>query len=69
MILKLWQGGDWDSTHYDLVLTGAFEELRGNWYKLSARTDDPELVVHRRQLLLIMKLAIVHCEEHSSNLL
>jgi hypothetical protein len=60
MVLKLWQGPDWDRSKYDLFISTTFDQLRGDWYKLSARTEN-ELVVHRRQLLLIMKLAIEHC--------
>jgi hypothetical protein len=61
MVLKLWQGSDWDRASYDLVLTAVFDPLRRDWYRLSARTDNVELVLHRRQLLLIMKLAVEHC--------
>jgi hypothetical protein len=61
MVLKLWDGAEWDRTHYDAFLTASFDNLRGDWYKLAARMSEPELVVHRRQLLLIMKLAIDCC--------
>lgn len=69
MILKLWQRGGWDHTNYDLLIASAFESLRGDWYRLSARSNDPELVFHRRQLLLLMKLAIEHCPENGADLL
>lgn len=61
MVLRLWDGADWDRTHYDAFLTYSFDSLRGDWYKLSGRMAKPELVVHRRQLLLIMKLALDCC--------
>src|SRR5215813_12094104 len=61
MILKFWQRGDWDRTHYELLIRAVFEPLRAEWYCLSARSSRPEIVFHRRQLLLIMKLAIEHC--------
>src|ERR1700680_2835899 len=61
MLLRLWDGADWDRSHYDAFLTASFDSLRGDWYKLGARMGTPELVVHRRQLLLIMKLAIDCC--------
>jgi len=38
-----------------------FDQLRGDWYRLSAQNSEEELVFHRRQLLLIMKLAVEHC--------
>lgn len=69
MVLRLWQGADWDRANHDLLLTACFDPLRGDWYKLSARTEDPELVFHRRQLLLIMKLAIEHCPPVGADLL
>jgi len=68
MILKLWQRGDWDRTHYGLLINAFFEPLRGDWYRLCAREGEPELVFHRRQLLLIMKLAIEHCAEVGADL-
>jgi hypothetical protein len=69
MILKLWNRADWERTHYELLLTAFFDPLRGDWYKLSARNRDPELVFHRRQLLLIMKLAIEYCTLRGHDLL
>jgi hypothetical protein len=61
IILKLWERGGWEQANYDLLIDGAFEFLRGDWYKLAARLSEPELVFHRRQLLFLMKLAIEHC--------
>jgi hypothetical protein len=69
MVLRLWQGVDWDRASYDLVIAATFDSLRADWYRLSARTDNPELAVHRRQLLLIMKLAIEHCGPQGLDLL
>jgi len=63
MILKTWQRGEWDQTHYDYVVSQSFDSLRGDWYRASARTANPELVFHRRQLLLLMKIAVEHCPE------
>ena len=60
MILKLWQGAE-DHTHYELLIRAVFEPLRGDWYCLSPQTRNRDIVFHRRQLLLIMKLAIEHC--------
>src|SRR6267378_161718 len=69
MVLRLWDGTSWERSHYDLFLATTFDKLRGDWYRLSARSNRPELVVHRRQLLLIMKLSLDHCPEHGSDLL
>lgn len=69
MVLRLWDGADWERSHYDLFLATTFDKLRGDWYRLSARTKRPELVVHRRQLLLIMKLSLDHCPEKGRDLL
>jgi hypothetical protein len=68
MTLRIWDGTNWERSNYDLFLATAFDELRGDWYRLSARTDKPELVVHRRQLLLIAKLALDSCPENGNDL-
>jgi hypothetical protein len=68
MLLKLWQGADWDHVNYDLFIATTFDELRGDWYRLSAHSNEPELVVHRQQLLLLMKLAIEHCADAGHDL-
>lgn len=69
LILKLWQRGDWDRTHYQLLVRSVFEPLRADWYCFSLHTGSPEIVFHRRQLLLIMKLAIEHCPEQGLEVL
>jgi hypothetical protein len=69
MILKLWQRGGGDQTHYDLLVADSFDPLRGDWYRLSAHMEDPELVFHRRHLLLLMKLAVEHCPDKGIDLL
>jgi hypothetical protein len=69
MILKLWDGPHWDRANYDLLVASFFDPLRGDWYRLSARQAEDELVFHRRQLLLIMKLAIEHCPVDGAELL
>jgi hypothetical protein len=56
MVLKLWQGGD-DRTHYELLIRAFFEPIRADWYCLSSGRTNRDAVFHRRQLLLIMKLA------------
>jgi hypothetical protein len=62
-LLKLWEATSPDLAPYDHLLSCAFEWLRGDWYKLAARLPQPEFVFHRRQLLLISKLATLHCPE------
>jgi hypothetical protein len=62
-LLKLWDATSPDLARYDHAISCAFEWLRGDWYKLAARLSEPEFVFHRRQLLLISKLAILHCPE------
>jgi hypothetical protein len=69
VLLKLWERGGWDRTNYDVMIGDAFEFIRGDWYKLAARLDEPELVFHRRQLLFLMKLAIEHCPATGEDLL
>lgn len=61
ILLKLWDPGRYDLARYDHLVSCAFDSLRGDWYKLAARLPQPELVFHRRQLLLIVKLAAMHC--------
>ncbi len=68
MILKLWQGGD-DRTHYELLIRAFFEPIRADWYCLSSGMTNHDAVFHRRQLLLIMKLAIEHCPEDGGDIL
>jgi len=68
IILKLWERGGWAKEHYDELIDGAFEFLRGDWYKLAMRMEEAELVFHRRQLLLLMKLAFEHCPESGQDL-
>lgn len=68
MVLKLWDGTNWDRTNYDLFISSSFDQLRGDWYLLSERLKG-ELVVHRRQLMLIMKLALEHCQPGAADLL
>lgn len=68
IILKLWERGGWDRANYDMLIDGAFEFIRGDWYKLAERMDD-ELVYHRRQLLFLMKLGIEHCPETGQDLM
>jgi hypothetical protein len=69
MVLKLWERGGWDKSYYELLLRAVFEPLRADWYCLSARATNPELVFYRRQLLLIMKLAVEHCPERGMDVL
>jgi hypothetical protein len=61
LVLKLWEPGAYDLKRYDHLISCAFDPLRGDWYKLAARLQHPELVFHRRQLLLLAKLAAIHC--------
>src|ERR1019366_10618896 len=61
LVLKLWEPGGYDLKRYDHLISCAFDPLRGDWYKLAARLQHPELVFHRRQLLLLVKLATMHC--------
>jgi len=63
IVLKLWDADPFDLAHYDHLISCAFDWLRGDWYRLAARFSEPEFVFHRRQLLLITKLAILHCDE------
>ena len=63
ILLKFWDNRNLDLASYDHLLSCAFESLRGDWYKLAARHSNPEFVFHRRQLLLITKLAALHCPE------
>jgi hypothetical protein len=61
IILKLWERSGWAEENYDVLIDVAFEPLRGGWFKLAKRLNEPTLVFHRRQLLFLMKLAIEHC--------
>src|SRR5258708_18779810 len=61
ILLKLWDPGNYDLVRYDHLISCAFDDLRGSWYKLAARLSEPVFVFHRRQLLLLIKLAAVHC--------
>jgi hypothetical protein len=63
VLLKLWDADPFDLSRYDHLISCAFDWLRGDWYKLAARFLQPEFVFHRRQLLLITKLAALHCQE------
>ena len=63
ILLKLWDADPFDLARYDHLISCAFEWLRGDWYKLAARLSEPEFVFHRRQMLLITKLATLHCHE------
>jgi hypothetical protein len=69
IILKLWQGNDWARENYASTIDSVFEFIRADWYKFAARIDEAELVFHRRQLLLLMKLAIEHCPENGLDLM
>src|SRR3974390_2039482 len=66
--LKLWEGEP-DPTYYELVMRAIFEFLRADWYSLAYRRGHDDVVIHRRQLLLIMKLAVQHCPEHGLEVL
>jgi len=68
MVLRIWDGTNWERSNYDLFLATTFDRLRGDWYRLSACTEKPELVVHRRQLLLIMKLSLDCCPVNGNDL-
>src|SRR5215813_13749886 len=61
ILLKLWERSVFDLARYDHLISCAFEDLRGNWYKIAARHSEPEFVFHRCQLFLITKLATLHC--------
>jgi hypothetical protein len=67
IILKLWEREGW-RTNYDVAIDGAFEFIRGDWFKVAARLKNPELVFHRRQLLFLMKLAVEHCPASGDDL-
>lgn len=69
IILKLWERGGWDHRNYEVLISGAFEFIRGDWYKVAAQLPEPELVFHRRQLLFLMKLAIEYCPKEGRDLL
>jgi hypothetical protein len=60
-ILKMWDPDECPDSEYALLIRSTFEWLRADWYCFSARTNDPEYVFHRRQLLFIAKLAVQHC--------
>ncbi len=63
ILLKLWDSTAPELDRYDHLISCSFDWLRGDWYKLAARISEPEFVFHRRQLLLISKLAIFHCPD------
>lgn len=63
IMLKLWKGSEWEKDLYAIAIDEVFEFLRADWYKLAFREGERELVFHRRQLLLIMKLAVEHCPD------
>lgn len=64
IMLKLWKGSDWEKDLYASTIDEVFEPLRADWYKFAFRAGEQELVFHRRQLLLLMKLAVEHCPEN-----
>ena len=69
IILQLWKGNDWAKERYASAIDDIFDPLRADWYKLAFKAGEHELVFHRRQLLLLMKLAVEHCPEHGIDLM
>src|SRR5438270_9037931 len=61
IILKLWERSGWEIRNYPILLDSFFRVPRATWFKLAAQFPEPTFVFHRRQLLLLMKLAIEHC--------
>src|SRR5580765_8198431 len=69
IILKPWQGHNWARENYDSTIDSVFEFIRADFYKRAIRVNEGEMVFHRRQLLLLMKLAIEHCPENGRDLM
>jgi hypothetical protein len=69
IILQLWKGNDWAKELYAWTIDEVFDPLRADWYKLAFKAGEHELVFHRRQLLLLLKLAVEHCPEHGLDLM
>ena len=69
IILQLWKGNGWAKELYAWTIDEVFDPLRADWYKLAFKAGEHELVFHRRQLLLLLKLAVEHCPEHGLDLM
>lgn len=61
VVLKLWDRSGWDRQAYDKLIPTFFEFLRSDCYRRAVNLPMPQIVIHRRQLLFLMKLAIQHC--------
>jgi hypothetical protein len=62
VLLRLWERNP-HLKHYDHLVSVFFSGILGDCYKWSSRQNPPAYVFHRRQLLFLMKLAILNCPE------
>lgn len=67
VLLRLWERKP-DLQHYDHPVSIFFPWILADCYKWSSRQTPPAYVFHRRQLLFIMKLAILNCPEQGRDI-
>ncbi len=60
ILLKIWDRGGFDIRQHDLVVSSFFEPVRASSLIAMSRLPEPQYVFHRRQLLLLIKLALLH---------
>jgi hypothetical protein len=68
LLLKIWSRGAFDIRQHDQLLDSFFEPVRASSLITISRLDKPQYVFHRRQLLLLVKLALLHCPEKGIDL-
>jgi hypothetical protein len=68
LLLKIWSRGAFDIRQHDQLVDSFFMPVRASSLIAISRLDEPQYVFHRRQLLLLAKLALLHCPEEGIDL-
>jgi len=68
LLLRIWTRGRFDIVQHDSLVQSFFNPVMASSLIAISRMPEPQFVFHRRQLLLLMKLAILHCPEEGVDL-
>jgi hypothetical protein len=63
LLMRIWNRGGFDIQGHDNLVQSFFKPVMASSLIALSRLSEPQFVFHRRQFLLIIKLAIVHCAE------
>jgi hypothetical protein len=68
LLLKIWSRAAFDIRQHDQLVASFFQPVMASSLIAISRLDKPQYVFHRRQFLLLIKLALMHCPEQGIDL-